>query len=832
MSSYNDYMQAAQRIKDASPAVDNDYKQIGDAAATLCDINQTLVYNPNMTVVRNRGGDVIGYDYKYTSPIPPNGVAIDINSNNDTGTYGGVTGGGGTTSGGGAGRNRSSTYAGGVVTDPQTTDKMRGTGFVAGVISAAWAGAAVLGKLGKNVASATADALDTLGVNFGVNFGPLAVEVNGASALRALFGIDQNNNTSMYLDEDSIGALAIQARDEQFFAGGVPHYDPTIMPELVQAIPAIASIPFRPSSYVQYTYSDGRIMKYTMYNTSCKSYFITFTNSLTPPFSGYFDILSVSDTPGEWVIAEIIQGSDRRVEVQSYHRTYTYNGRRVYFNRLGSSWSAAVGPYDTSDCIDCAPYTTYDTYQNNVDRIAWMLCYTYEEEPAVPGVSDQSGATIPVDAITGADPHVVAQNLVSQYPTVMGSPVQIVVMDDSCNQKTINYYKVSIPYSPVGVNIGAPVTGTVQLNPDFNPNVELPDIDMSRYTNDITIQLDGSGAGDDVVTVDPTTGEPLTNPDTVPNTGSGNGSDPVLPETGVSSMWNVYNPSSSQLTSFGSWLWTGNIIEQIKRLLDNPMDAIIGVHAVYGAPSVGGTAPIVVGNLSSNVTANWVNKQYTTVDCGSVLLTEYFGNVLDYPPFTEISLFLPFIGIIPLDANDVMRAQISVKYNIDVFTGACIAMVSVIRDSVGGVLYQFAGNCAIAYPVSGQSYSSIFSSMISISLGVATAVATQGATAAHAAATVARGLVSAERQVQHSGAFAGNAGAMGPKKPYLIISRPQENLALNFELYDGYGSNEFTRIGDLTGYIKCKEVHLTVPGAYSDELAEIETLLRSGIIIS
>ena len=194
MSAYDDYMDAAQRIKDSSTAVDAEYKRVSDAAATLCDVNQTLVYNPDMTVVRNRGGEVIGYNYKYTTPTQPNPTSIDINSNNDSGSYG-------------AERNRSSTYAGGVVTDPQSTDKMRGTGLVAGLVSGAWAATSVISRLGKKLANGAADALDACGVRFGLQFGPLTVDADAATAVRALFKVDDENKTWMYRDEDTFGAI-------------------------------------------------------------------------------------------------------------------------------------------------------------------------------------------------------------------------------------------------------------------------------------------------------------------------------------------------------------------------------------------------------------------------------------------------------------------------------------------------------------------------------------------------------------------------------------------------------------------------------------------------
>jgi hypothetical protein len=113
----DDYDAIVERIKAAGTSVDEAYNTASNAASTLCDVNQTMEYNPNITVVRNGNGDVIGYDYKYTSPSPSNDAAISVDSNNDHGSFGTATGGGGSTRGGGAGFGRSSNYAGTINTD-------------------------------------------------------------------------------------------------------------------------------------------------------------------------------------------------------------------------------------------------------------------------------------------------------------------------------------------------------------------------------------------------------------------------------------------------------------------------------------------------------------------------------------------------------------------------------------------------------------------------------------------------------------------------------------------------------------------------------------------
>ena len=87
------YQAALNAIESGKAVVNSTFKKVGDASSTLCDINQRASQVQNMTVIRNKGGEVIGYDYKYTTPQLPDTSMMEINSNSDTGMY--ATGGGG-----------------------------------------------------------------------------------------------------------------------------------------------------------------------------------------------------------------------------------------------------------------------------------------------------------------------------------------------------------------------------------------------------------------------------------------------------------------------------------------------------------------------------------------------------------------------------------------------------------------------------------------------------------------------------------------------------------------------------------------------------------------
>lgn len=842
MSDYSNYDEVVQKILNSRPAVEEEYKRIGNAATTLCDINGTFVQIPGAAVVRDNGGNVIGYDYHYTGPNLPDTDIINIDSNTDSGWY--AEGGGGQTGGGGAGRFRSSEYAGGIQTDQTSTDKMTSGGQVSGFLSPAWALVSTLAKFGKNVADATADFIEDTADTFADTFHNVLTRAGdaGASAIRALFGVESDGTTSMYIDEDTIGAAAIALRDAGAFDTG----DTT-----VNSNPAGMTMPTLVNYPIHFIEFNNDVDWYNNVGTDAKHLRFRLVSHTQPVYIfGYnFDnntqVRVYMCSTASFTAHQIPIRVDESEGAALVLTQYGANNGGVQYYFATATYTPAIDKFISMTC----PYNYHMTssfadFGSWNNAAGWNLAHaviagTHEGGSVVPGISDQPNSTSMVDAVTGADPHVVGQNLASQYPSVMGTPLQIVVMDDSCNQVTKNYYKVPISYSPTNVTANIPITGGTQISPSFNPNtsIDLPDINLDNYIEQIINQLGGSGAGRDVTTTDDD-GNPETLPVDIPNTGTGVTPPEVLPETNVNSMWHVYNPSSAELSALGSWLWSSSIIDQITRLFNNPMESIIGVHAVYGEPSVTSATTIVVGNLTSTVSARVVSAQYTTVDCGSVWLTEHFGSAFDYDPYTKVSLFLPFIGIVRLNTADVMRAELHVLYNIDVYSGACIAMVEVKRDGVGGVLYQFSGSCAVSYPVSGAAYNNIFSGMLSLSLGIAAVASTASGAGAALSARAASGIASGAilgaskmgvADVSRSGSFSGNAGAMGIKKPYLIITRPQTNMAINYEKYDGRGSNYTSRVADCRGYIKCKEVHLSVPGAYKEELDEIEQLLKEGV---
>lgn len=314
------------------------------------------------------------------------------------------------------------------------------------------------------------------------------------------------------------------------------------------------------------------------------------------------------------------------------------------------------------------------------------------------------------------------------------------------------------------------------------------------------------------------------------NTGEINTPTSILGNNGQG-LWSVYNPSLSQINQFGAWLWSSNIWEQIKQFFSDPMQGIIGLHKIFCKPTNGDTKTIIAGYLDSGISSPTVIKQYERIDCGSMACAEYYGNALDYAPYTDVAMYLPFIGVVSLNVNEVMGNILHVYYDVDILTGACLTTIEV-KDSKDVVvsLYQYNGVCSVQIPLTSGNYGSVIASLVTTGAGVVATVASGGALAP----VLLTGGVSALNSganVKQSGSISSNVGAMAQKKPYLIISRKIPYMALNYNNFEGFPSNNNVYIGNLTGYVRTKKVCISSSIATQSEKEMIESLLSDGVYI-
>lgn len=318
--------------------------------------------------------------------------------------------------------------------------------------------------------------------------------------------------------------------------------------------------------------------------------------------------------------------------------------------------------------------------------------------------------------------------------------------------------------------------------------------------------------------------------------------EPPIPTTSVtdSGFVTLYAPTESQLKALSAYLWSDAFsLDSFKKMINNPMDCILGLTIVPVNLPSGGAKEITVGNLVTTVSCNTCPTQYVKVDCGTFTFDRhnFTNSYLDYSPYTKCYLYLPFIGTVEINIDEFMQSTMHVVYHVDILTGAMFCYV--MRGN--NVVYSYMGQCAENVPLSSNSYSNTIGSIMSAAasiVGVASVAATGGASAPVAAGllagsttSTANAVSSLKPSVAHSGSIGGGSGIMGVNYPYLIFIAPHTAIPSKQRFYTGYPSNQIVKLSDLKGFQMIQAINLAVSGANDSEMSEIENLLKEGVIL-
>ena len=287
---------------------------------------------------------------------------------------------------------------------------------------------------------------------------------------------------------------------------------------------------------------------------------------------------------------------------------------------------------------------------------------------------------------------------------------------------------------------------------------------------------------------------------------------------------------------------------QLKKLFGSPEEQIIALLAIYAdIPLNASTATIILGNIDSGVSSATVAKQYITLDCGSIDIPRVWGNFLDFEPYTTISIYLPFISTVELSANEIVGKNLHLQYKIDVLTGACVAQLKASDEKKENIILNVSGNCGIQLPWSSANYNQLVSNSINALATIGTTTLTGGLApvlnaesisagagelASMGSGTVKNVFSGASPRFSRGGSFNTNNGVLCDKIPHLLITRPIQSLAQNYNTFNGFPSNVLSKIGALKGFTIIDKINLQGVPATAEEQEQIVNILKTGVIIT
>lgn len=655
---------------------------------------------------------------------------------------------------------------------------------------------------------------------------------------------DEDGNT--YINKEAVEALKQLFEEEGIGTGGTASGGETCAP-WPDSIEIATSLEGNITEYVRY-FSNATMAARAVPNTPNAAVIIYASQSPNPILYRYVE----NDTY-----------PDGTTYTYPGYNTYTYEGKTVYYG------SVSAGDVTTGVINEPIEGST----EKADGKAAWKLIYGDITEGGYPeGASRWRGQTVDIGSL----------------------PITQVYTDPTDSTKTQDYIPVALPTEP-GKSLDSETNPDPTQNEDPEAQISpyiMPTIPEEQYPEGSESEgeegqeLDKNAPIPIPVPNPDNQTDPQANPteepeqppqklvDLIPPIDAGNIPFPNMPgigdplnvDGGVGGLVSVYNPTYAELQAFAQWLWVTYADATIDKIWNNPFDGVISLHELYATPNKGARKNIKSGFLVSPVSSITIPNRYSEINCGTAVFPEYWGNYLDYSPYSKALCYLPFIGIVELNVDDIIGHAVNITYRVDSYSGAVIAMLTCAKAGSNAVLYQFSGNCSVQMPIAGGTQAAIkaaqisagayqnayhtaglagllggmlggLGSLLSGSIGgaISQAIGGVGSYATNQAfgqANYTSQTVGAKSSVQHSGQFGESFGAMGAKRPYMIIKRPVQVVVQNYQDEYGYQAHKYVTIGECEGYLRCRGVHVQSARATDSEKHAIEQMLMEGVYVT
>lgn len=261
----------------------------------------------------------------------------------------------------------------------------------------------------------------------------------------------------------------------------------------------------------------------------------------------------------------------------------------------------------------------------------------------------------------------------------------------------------------------------------------------------------------------------------------------------------------------------------------------------------------------------WVTNNNKMINCGSAAFPETYGDYRDYEPFCKLAVMLPYCGTHELKISNYINKTITIKYAVDVTTGACTAYI--LADGI--IIDSFDGSMQVNRPVTGNDQqrqaSAVFDGIMKtgisaagtvgqVASGVTGGAAIAGATgnfAAQTAGSIAGGMISGgggamgtigkaantlqaaiDNPIATRGSYGGILGLFGVQSPYFIFAwlrtvEPDNEISIV-----GKPSGTGQTVGAFGGFLQTSAFQLAAGFTGTDkEAEEIYNIVSNGIYL-
>ena len=314
----------------------------------------------------------------------------------------------------------------------------------------------------------------------------------------------------------------------------------------------------------------------------------------------------------------------------------------------------------------------------------------------------------------------------------------------------------------------------------------------------------------------------------------------------------TYWITKDQMKDFYTKLWEFNWTDISTNLLtgiySNLVSNVVSLKMMPTSPkNLGGTGEAEAVVLGFKTFDDLIVQTIGTNACpvvtiGTINIKKAYKSYADYSPYTDIALYLPFVGVVPLDTNLFMNtaeyngSTLTVKASYDILGGTITYFIEYEHATV----YQFTGNMAVDVPVSLQSGVDIGTSLAQ-NASSAIATATNALTSVAEPKPIGKAVNTAVQNVSSFGGASASAQSLYSStggdgafyafpKCVLMIRRPEYNRPKTYDSTIGYPAFFTKKVADISGFATVTNPKIPlVDGMTKEEHDMIVSAMQNGL---
>lgn len=311
---------------------------------------------------------------------------------------------------------------------------------------------------------------------------------------------------------------------------------------------------------------------------------------------------------------------------------------------------------------------------------------------------------------------------------------------------------------------------------------------------------------------------------------------PGIPSTYTQSYFgHIYLIDSGNLAAVASVINSNDFIDQFYTNFGDIAKCIVSVSQfpISTYSGAGTLGDITVGSkriASASLTPQAQPlSRFAQVDCGSVDLHLFWDSALDLNPYTKLNVYIPCVGMRPLDADVVMGHTLGLYYNVDFMTGNALAILTLDGDYYD----QYSCTLATQYALNTEQWGPVYQGIMSTLSTAAIGVAVSGSGGAMAGALAGAATQSIAQKLHHdkAGTMGASMSLFSQMQPFVEILRPIQQLPRDYTKFNAYPSYMTSQLINLSGYVEVQDIRLDDIDCTDAERSELMSMLQSGVIL-